>query len=557
MTRLTLFRLKNALLIAHIIANTCGIMVIAMNLRRSEDLFDPMVLELIYRVSFIFVPLSFLIPTIITVIYERPIRIYLENLSQNTTNLKNVTLLARQRLLNEPFFLIGMAFIVWLLAGCTFAGTLWKLGAEQVFIEEAFFQNLFTGIITVTIEFFVLEFVFQRRLVHYFFSKGGLSTTAKTLRIHIKTRLLALMLAINIVPLMALYADISKIYTEPTVLHPQLPQLIQAIKFEIFIFFVVGLWVVFLVSSNLTKPFENIIQVLRNIKNGNFKSRVLVTSNDEIGYTGDVINAMSRGLEERDRIRRSLTMAKEIQQNLVPRKNISVDGLNLAGRSVYCDETGGDYYDFISVEADDYPVTGVAVGDVSGHGISSALLMATVRASLRQRATIPGSAAQVITDVNALLAQDVEYSGDFMTLFFLLIDTQKGSLEWVRAGHDPAVRYDPATDSFDELKGAGLALGVQAEWQYESCKLDDLADGQIILLGTDGIWEAENSKGERIGKKPIYQVLREKADADAPDILKAVFGVLKKHVKGTRTEDDITAVIAKVENLSPHTATKE
>jgi len=549
MTRFELFRVKNALLIANIISNTCGIMVIAMNLRRSQELIEPAALALVHRVSFVFIPLSFLIPTIIAVIYEQPTRRYLENLFNKIPNPENVTLRARQRLLNEPFFLIGMAFFVWLLAGCTFAVSLWLLGADQMAIEESFFQNIFTGFITVTIEFFVLEFVFQRRLVQYFFPKGGLSATAKTLRIRIRTRLLALMLAINVVPLLALYADISKIYTESTGLHPQLPQLIQAIKFEIVIFFVVGVWVVFLVSSNLTKPFEHIIQVLRNIKNGNFKSRVQVTSNDEIGYTGDVINAMSRGLEERDRIRHSLTMAKEIQQNLVPRKNVSINGLNLAGRSVYCDETGGDYYDFIPVAVNDRAITGVAVGDVSGHGISSALLMATVRASLRQRASIPGSAAQVITDVNALLAQDVEYSGDFMTLFFLLLDTQQGSLEWVRAGHDPAVRYNPATDSFDELKGAGLALGVQAEWQYESHTLDDLADGQIILLGTDGIWEAENSDGNRIGKEPIYQVLRDKADDSAPDILKTVFDVLREHVKGTRTEDDITAVIVKIEGL--------
>jgi len=548
MTKLTLFRLKNALLSANIISNTFGIMVIAMSLRRSQELIDPVAMALVHRVSFVFIPLSFLIPTIITVIYEQPIRRYLENLYHDIPNLEDATLLARQRLLNEPFFLISMAFMVWLLAGCTFAIALWILGADQMAVEESFFQNLITGFITVTIEFFVLEFVFQRRLVQHFFPKGGLSTTAKTLRIRIRTRLLALMLAINVVPLLALYADVSKIYPETTRLHPQLPQLIQAIKFEILIFFLVGLWVVFLVSSNLTKPFEHIIQVLRNIKNGDFKSRVQVTSNDEIGYTGDVINAMSRGLEERDRIRQSLTMAKEIQQNLVPRKNVSINGLNLAGRSVYCDETGGDYYDFIPVAANGYPITGVAVGDVSGHGISSALLMATVRASLRQRASIPGSAAQVITDVNALLAQDVEYSGDFMTLFFLLIDTQQGSLEWVRAGHDPAVRYNPATDSFDELKGAGVALGVQAEWQYESHTLGDLGAGQIILLGTDGIWEAENPKGERSGKKPIYQVLRENAKANAPEILQAVFDVLKKHVQGTKSDDDITAVIAKVES---------
>jgi phosphoserine phosphatase RsbU/P len=548
MTKLKLLRLKNAMLFTNIISNAFGILVISMNLRRSEGLIAPDLLGPIHRVSMVFIPLSFLIPTLIALVYEKPIRIYLENLYQNIPNTKTATHFARQRLLNEPFLLIAVAFLTWVIAGCLFAGVLWLWGAGQTAVEESFFQNFFTGIITVTIEFFVLEFVFQRRLVKYFFPKGGLSTTAKTLRIRIRTRLLALMLAINIVPLMAIYADVSKIYTSGTGLHPHLPQLEQAIKFEILIFFAVGLWVVFLVSSNLTRPFQNIIQVLHNIKNGHFSSRVKVTSNDEIGYTGDVINEMSKGLEERDRIRHSLSMAKEIQQNLVPRKNVRLNGLNLAGRSVYCDETGGDYYDFISIDADGRPLTGVAVGDVSGHGISSALLMATVRASLRQRASLPGDAAQIITDVNALLAQDVEYSGDFMTLFYLLIDARKRSLEWVRAGHDPAVLYSPASDSFQELTGSGLALGIQAEWQYESYHMQDLTPGQIILLGTDGIWEAENPDGERIGKDPIYQILREKATASAPDILQAVFDVLKDYQRGVRREDDITAVIVKIES---------
>ena len=199
-----------------------------------------------------------------------------------------------------------------------------------------------------------------------------------------------------------------------------------------------------------------------------------MTSNDEIGYTGDTINEMTQGLMERDRIQQSLSLAKEIQQNLVPRKNVKINGLDMAGRSVYCDETGGDYYDFIPMAGNGDPKTGVAIGDVSGHGISSALLMATVRASLRQRASLPGGIAEMISDVNFQLAKDVEYSGDFMTLFFLVIDTLRGQLEWVRAGHDPAVIYTPETDSFQELKGAGMALGVKADWHYDvaiSCRV--------------------------------------------------------------------------------------
>lgn len=547
MKKIDLFRIKNALLFANCISNAFGILVIVFILRRWSDLISPEVLRLADRIHIFFLPLSLIVPIAITVAYEMPIRRYLESQYRNKPVSKATTLLVRQRLLNEPLFVIVMDFIVWLTAGCVYAGVFWLNGADRESIAEAFFQNTFTGIITVTIAFFVLEFVFQRRVVKYFFPEGGLSATPKTFHIRIKTRLIALLLAINIVPLMAIYGDVSKIYTPGAGVHPYIFQLEEAIKFEILMFFCIGIWVVFLVSSNLTRPFKNIIQVLHNIKKGDFSSRVQVTTNDEIGYTGDTINEMTQGLMDRDRIQHSLALAKEIQQNLVPGKNLKLNGLDIAGRSVYCDETGGDYYDFIPMTGHENSKAGVAIGDVSGHGISSALLMATVRASLRQRASLPGSIAEMISDVNFQLAKDVEYSGDFMTLFFLVIDTLKGRLEWVRAGHDPAMIYSPETDSFQELAGSGMALGVKADERYETARFQGLSKGQVILLGTDGIWEAQNRNGERMGKDPIYQVLRENAAGSAPDILRSVFNSLEEFQQGLKKEDDITAVVIKVE----------
>ena len=547
MTKIDLFRIKNALIFANCISNAFGILVIVFILRRSGDLISPEVLRMAGHIHIFFLPLSLMIPIVITVAYEMPIRRYLESQYRNKPVGASITLLVRRRILNEPLFLIVMDFIIWLLAGCIYAGVFWLNGADRESITEAFFQNTFTGIITVTIAFFVLEFVFQRRVVKYFFPEGGLSATTKTFPIRIRTRLIVLLLAINIVPLMAIYGDVSKIYTPGAGVHPYIFQLEEAIKFEILIFFCIGIWVVFLVSSNLTRPFKNIIQVLHNIKKGDFTSRVQVTTNDEIGYTGDTINEMTQGLIEWDRIQHSLFLAKEIQQNLVPGKNVKRNGLDIAGRSLYCDETGGDYYDFIPMAGRETSKTGVAIGDVSGHGISSALLMATVRASLRQRASLPGSIADMISDVNFQLAKDVEYSGDFMTLFFLVIDTLRGRLEWVRAGHDPAMIYTPQTDSFQELAGPGMALGVKVDQRYETTQLRGLSNGQVILLGTDGIWEAQNRKGERMGKDPIYEVLREHAGESATDILQSVFNSLEVFQQGAKKEDDITAVVIKVE----------
>jgi hypothetical protein len=171
-------------------------------------------------------------------------------------------------------------------------------------------------------------------------------------------------------------------------------------------FIIIGISVTQFVIANFAVPLREIIQVLKDVRSGNFDRKVIVMSNDEFGYTGDVINEMVTGLKERDRMRQSLFLAREVQQNLLPTANPKIEGLDIAGSSIYCDETGGDYYDFIIKDADQDAQIGIAIRDVSGHGISSALLMAAVRSSLRQRSSLQGSAAEIISDVNRQLVAD-------------------------------------------------------------------------------------------------------------------------------------------------------
>ena len=257
---------------------------------------------------------------------------------------------------------------------------------------------------------------------------------------------------------------------------------------------------------------------------------------------------MTEGLIERERMQQSLNLAREVQQNLLPKRNLKVNGFDIAGKSIYCDETGGDYYDFISIEDSDKQKIGVAIGDVAGHGISSALLMAAVRSSLRFRASLPGSTASIISDVNRQLIQDVEDSGQFMTMFFLAFSTESRQLEWVRAGHDPGIIYDPRSDSFSELGGSGIALGVDAEWIYEDNKKTDFSKGQIIFLSTDGIWEVRNNKGEMLGKEPVLNTIRQNSSSDATQIIDAIFGTLNKFIGEVKIEDDLTTVVIKMQN---------
>jgi sigma-B regulation protein RsbU (phosphoserine phosphatase) len=116
----------------------------------------------------------------------------------------------------------------------------------------------------------------------------------------------------------------------------------------------------------------------------------------------------------------------------------------------------------------------------------------------------------------------------------------------VRAGHDPAILYDPESGTVAELKGSGVALGVDEHFRYKEYSRDGLHKGQIILLGTDGIWEARNRQGEMFGKEAIYEILRDSSDQGAETILARITDTLGNFQQGAAVEDDVTLIVVKV-----------
>jgi sigma-B regulation protein RsbU (phosphoserine phosphatase) len=312
------------------------------------------------------------------------------------------------------------------------------------------------------------------------------------------------------------------------------------------IFLFVGARLNYLSGSSIIEPIIDMMVLVRRVRKGHFKHKVRVVSNDELGVLGDGFNEMTEGLIERDQIRQALHLAEEVQQTLLPRENPKLDGLDIAATIVYCDETGGDYYDYLDTRKT-YPGSfTMAVGDVSGHGIPSALMMATARAFLRQRSVLPGTPADIVSDVNHQITRDFGESGGFMTLFYLSINPANRSLCWVRAGHDPAIFYDPQTDKFEELRGAGMALGVDADRRYEQSQKSDLKQGQVIVLGSDGLWEARNPQGEMFEKGPIHQILRQSPDSTAREILTACFNRLNVFLGDRGLEDDVTLMVIRI-----------
>ncbi|MBW2408351.1 MAG: SpoIIE family protein phosphatase [Deltaproteobacteria bacterium] len=549
MGKLKLIYIKNVMLVANGLANLFGaVFVTALLSRVLAPVLPTSIVLAGQKFHSVFTFSAFGFAIIFTLLYERPVRQYLDALSKDSTMPAEFVTQARRRLLNEPFALLALDLVIWISAAIVYPVYYWTLGTGPVWIKGSIVNALTNGLVTITFAFFLLEHILQKSMAPYVFPEGGLYKIPKTVRIRIRMRLAALIMACSLIPLLSILHIMHQTPLLQSDAAAALQQMRSAMPAIIFVFLILAFFLTVLVSRNLTSPFNEIVQTLRRVKNGRFDKKVQVTSNDEIGYTGDVINEMTEGLMERERMQQSLNLAKEIQQNLLPKGNLKVNGFDIAGKSVYCDETGGDYYDFISIEDADKQKIGVAIGDVSGHGISSALLMSAVRSSLRLRASLSGSIARIISDVNRQLVQDVEDSGQFMTLFFLALNTESRQLEWVRAGHDPAIIYDPGLDSFNELSGSGIALGVDGEWIYEDYKKTDFSKGQIIFLSTDGVWEARNKKGEMLGKAPILNAIRKNHSLEASQIIDAVFGILDQFIGEAKIEDDITSVVIKMQN---------
>jgi sigma-B regulation protein RsbU (phosphoserine phosphatase) len=275
---------------------------------------------------------------------------------------------------------------------------------------------------------------------------------------------------------------------------------------------------------------------------------ILVHGNTLRDDSGNVIGNMAFVTDMTEH-KKALALAAEVQKSLLPQEKPIVKGLDIAGKNVSCDEIGGDYFDFIWRLDTKKGSFSVVVGDISGHGVDSALLMTTARAFLRMRASQPGTISEIITAMNRHLTRDILESGRFMTLFYMTIDPEKNHIDWVRAGHDPAIIYDPARDEFVELKGSGVALGVNEAFDYEENYRRDLTNGQIIAIGTDGIWEAVNREGEMFGKARFRNIIRKNAHAAAGDILNAVYSELNQYTRGQRSEDDITLVVVKIDGI--------
>jgi serine phosphatase RsbU (regulator of sigma subunit) len=542
------FRLKNEMMGANFIANFVavffvGILIAIVEAVTLEDLHPHIKNFDMFFTTFCFLSIAYL-----TYRYEKPIRKCIPALMAGASLDPNLLDTARRRILNEPFVLLFMDICVWMMAAILYPMMFFFFESGPGYVHRALYISISTGCVTVIVAFFLLEHLLQKRFIPVFFPNGGLDRFRGTLRIRIRTRLGALLFACNLVPLLSILDLVFRLTGSTGQSEAVIGQLRLAATVNTIIFIIVGFFLAMLVNRNLTLPFKEIIHALKNIKRGNFDVTARVMSNDEFGYTSEIINDMTEGLRERNHLRESLELAMEVQQNLMPKTDPFLDGIQIAGTSIYCEQTGGDYYDYLIQGADGGGEIGIMVGDVSGHGIPSALLMTSGRAFLRQRAALAGGISQIVSDVNREICRDVEASGRFMTLFFSQIDRTEKQLKWVNAGHEPAFLFDPKTAEFRELRGGGLPLGVFENTAYSDNRTP-LQAGWILIVGTDGIWECRNPGGEMFGKNRFKQIIKEHSQSEARQMVSQIIQALEDFRESAPREDDITLVIVKIQKL--------
>ncbi len=303
--------------------------------------------------------------------------------------------------------------------------------------------------------------------------------------------------------------------------------------------------IAFASAKKLTGPVLALSAAAGELAGGDFNASVDIKTGDELQDLGEVFNDMGPKLRERQKMKQSLELAMEIQQHLLPQGSPPVNGFDVAGRSIYCDETGGDYYDFIELAELGPGRIGIALGDVSGHGIGAALLMAAARGVLRSHAARHGAnLGQLFETLNRHLVRDTG-EAQFMTLFYAVLDAEARSLVWTSGGHDPALWLKDSSGDIDELPNTGIPLGILDDAEYSQAGPIELDPSDIVLVGTDGIWEARNTDGEMFGKDRLRQILIDSASCSAKEIHDTIVHAVHEFRQTRPQEDDVTLVVIK------------
>jgi serine phosphatase RsbU (regulator of sigma subunit) len=262
------------------------------------------------------------------------------------------------------------------------------------------------------------------------------------------------------------------------------------------------------ISHRMTQHVSSLSIGVRQLAAGDFRARVPVRTNDEFGALAAAFNTMAADLErnqalvvERERLRRELELSRLIQTEMLPRASLRLGAAEIKGVSIPAREVGGDFFNYFALPDGRLALL---VGDVSGKGVSAALLMANVQATLRARLPLETELARLA----AGLDHDVDANtprGVYLTLFLGILDVERGLLCYINAGHNPQFLLR-ASGGIQPLASTGLPIALLPGHGYSEATVQ-IGKGDLLFFYTDGLVETENEQGEMFGAERLQSLL--------------------------------------------------
>lgn len=310
----------------------------------------------------------------------------------------------------------------------------------------------------------------------------------------------------------------------------------------------------FFLIHRILSPFHSLADWVRQVVHGKIdQDEIDIDASDELGEIAQAFNEMTHkfrkaqvNLMEQQKLQKELQVAQEIQQMLLPSDFPKVDGYEIAAFYEAAKEVGGDLFDFVEVDED---TIGICVADVSGKGVPGSLIMTMIRTALRLESRGNKNPAEVLSKVNSFVADDMK-RGMFVTMFYIVLDSRNRIIHYASAGHNPMILHRGSTKQTYYLNPSGFPVGIQlpdpglfaAKIQTESIRL---REDDILVLYTDGITEAMNTKRELFREERFLEGIRNNAHLDISDFIKSINDELKDFTGGAQQNDDITFVSIK------------
>jgi serine phosphatase RsbU (regulator of sigma subunit) len=305
------------------------------------------------------------------------------------------------------------------------------------------------------------------------------------------------------------------------------------------------LWAGTQIARQIHQAVLALHQGTRRIAEEDFDHRIEIERGDELGELGQAFNAMAEGLKERRQLaleqqalQSEMLVARSIQRRLFPEHVPAIAGLDVAGTSIPSREIGGDAYDYLPWEAGLL----VSVADVSGKGVPAALLMSNLQAGLRGQAHRPAALGNVLAELNELILASTD-PGQFITLAIAYVNPGANRLVYASAGHNPPF-LRRRNGAIEPLTESGLLLGVVEGAEYAETAAA-FNPGDTLVLYTDGVVEAQDTRDHFYGDDRLTELLRNTADLDASAIRDRIVESVKAFAGSEGPGDDLTVVVVR------------